>query len=304
MCSSDLAASPAPAPFAAQQVTPQPPPPPPRYPQRPGGQPGYQHGPQPAYQGQPDYNPGPHPGYPPPGYPQGQRPGYPQPGHPGYPQGQPGYPQGRPGYGQPPYQGQPPGYPQAAYQGQPGYGQPGQQGQPGYGQYPYQQAYAGTAARPEKRKKSGLKRVLVSFIVLAVLLMAGAAAYLVLKPDLSRFGIGTPQAQPGATGTQVTPSALGAQPRVVLTSEEVKGGDTYSVTASGFSPGETVQLTWTGPTQGTMGSGPADAGGVHSVGPIVERDPPGSYEIIATGLKSGLTAKTPLEVVAAEAPDN
>jgi hypothetical protein len=142
--------------------------------------------------------------------------------------------------------------------------------------------------------------------VIAVLLMAGAAAYLVFKPDLSRFGIGTAQASPaaGADGTSGTPSALGAQPRVVLTTEEVKGGETYSVTASGFSPGETVQLTWTGPTKGTMGSGPADGAGVHSMGPIVERDPPGSYQIIATGLQSGRTAQTPLQVLAADAPDN
>jgi hypothetical protein len=146
--------------------------------------------------------------------------------------------------------------------------------------------------------------VLVGFIVLAVLLMAGAAAYLVFRPDLSRFGIGTPQARSAGAGTEVTPSALGVQPRVVLTNTEVKGGETYSVTASGFIPGEIVQLTWTGATRGTMGSGPADPAGVHTMGPVVERDPPGNYEIIATGLQSGRTAKTPLRVVADEAPDN
>ena len=275
---------PAPVPFAAVQITPQPPPAPLGHQQPP---PGHAQGQQPGYHGQPYYNPGPQPGQP-----QQQ---------PGYPQQQPGYPHGQPGHSvYQVYQGQP-GYPQPTYQGQPGYGQPVQQAQAGYGPY-QQQAYS----RPpqQRRKKSGAKRVLVSFIVLAVLAMAGAAAYLVFRPDLTRFGIGTPQAASTGAASEVTPSALGVQARVVLTAEEVKGGDTYSVTATGFNPGEIVELTWTGPTQGTMGSGPADPGGIHIMGPIVERDPPGTYEIIATGLQSGRTAKTPLEVVASDAPDN
>ena len=50
--------------------------------------------------------------------------------------------------------------------------------------------------------------------------------------------------------------------------------------------GETVRLTWTGPTNGTMGSGPADANGNHSMGPVVERDPPGNYQIIGLGTRA------------------
>jgi hypothetical protein len=137
-----------------------------------------------------------------------------------------------------------------------------------------------------------------------VLLMAGAAAYLVFKPDLSRFGIGTAQATPADAAGEPTDAPLAAQPRVVLTTPKVKGGETYSVTASGFAPGETVQLTWTGPTRGTMGQGPADGSGVHSMGPILERDPPGNYQIIATGLQSGRRAQTPLQVLSSNASDN
>ena len=40
------------------------------------------------------------------------------------------------------------------------------------------------------------------------------------------------------------------------------------------------------------------------MGPVVERDPPGNYQIIATGLRSGRTAQTALEVLAADATEN
>ncbi|MGH3853024.1 MAG: hypothetical protein ACRDR6_05910 [Pseudonocardiaceae bacterium] len=36
--------------------------------------------------------------------------------------------------------------------------------------------------------------------------------------------------------------------RLVLSTAQVKIGDTYSATASGFSPGETVRFFWTGPS--------------------------------------------------------
>jgi hypothetical protein len=59
-----------------------------------------------------------------------------------------------------------------------------------------------------------------------------------------------------------------------------------------------VRFSWTGPTNGEMGTFPADSSGNTGVrGPIVEKDPPGSYRIIATGLGSGRVVSAPLQVL-------
>jgi hypothetical protein len=86
-------------------------------------------------------------------------------------------------------------------------------------------------------------------------------------------------------------------PRLVLSTSRVKIGDTYSATASGFSPKEGVRFSWTGPTNGVMDVFPADSGGRAIHGGILERDPPGHYMIIATGLISKRTASAALQVV-------
>ena len=85
--------------------------------------------------------------------------------------------------------------------------------------------------------------------------------------------------------------------RVDLTTPEVQIGRSYRAGMSGFAAGEQVRVTWTGPTSGEMGAFTADESGRTEVrGPIIERDPPGDYRIIATGLRSGFTAFAPLRV--------
>jgi hypothetical protein len=93
-------------------------------------------------------------------------------------------------------------------------------------------------------------------------------------------------------------SQVNTVPRLELSTTQVKKGDNYSVTASGFEPGEDVQFLWTGPTCGKMApSPPVDLGGRTTLGGIVENDPPGDYTIVAIGLKSKLTAFLPGLVV-------
>jgi hypothetical protein len=59
-----------------------------------------------------------------------------------------------------------------------------------------------------------------------------------------------------------------------------------------------VLFSWTGPTSGAMGTFPADSSGNTGVpSPILEKDPPGSYRIIATGLRSGRADSAPLQVL-------
>lgn len=93
-------------------------------------------------------------------------------------------------------------------------------------------------------------------------------------------------------------SAGSTAPRVDLTTSQVHIGRSYFAAASGFSPGEEVRFSWAGPTRGVMGTFAADPAGRANVrGPIMEKDPPGSYQIIATGLASGHTVAAPLQVL-------
>ena len=84
---------------------------------------------------------------------------------------------------------------------------------------------------------------------------------------------------------------------LTLSKPQVKISDTYYANARGFSPGENVRFSWTGQTSGMMGDFPADSGGRTSSGSVFERDPPGNYTIIVTGLISGRTASAELQVV-------
>jgi hypothetical protein len=85
--------------------------------------------------------------------------------------------------------------------------------------------------------------------------------------------------------------------QLMLSTSQVKIGDTYFATASGFSPGEDVQFSWTGPTNGVMGVFPTDSDGGATSGAIVENDPPGNYTITVTGLTSRLTTSADLQVI-------
>jgi actin-like ATPase involved in cell morphogenesis len=118
----------------------------------------------------------------------------------------------------------------------------------------------------------GKQRGLVTIIVLALLVAGGVAAWVLLRPS--------------------TPSA-----QLVLSSSAVKIGDSYTIRATGFTVGELVEITWTGPTQGSMGAAPADASGARTQGPILERDPVGQYLIVATGRRSGRSVQAPLTVL-------
>ncbi len=90
--------------------------------------------------------------------------------------------------------------------------------------------------------------------------------------------------------------AAADSPRLVLSSSQVKVGDTYSITASGFSPGEDVRFSWAGPTSGTIGVFRANTDGSTTHGGILEKDPPGAYAITAIGLTSGRIVSSQLVV--------
>ncbi|HEY4003992.1 MAG TPA: hypothetical protein VGM60_02235 [Pseudonocardia sp.] len=98
-----------------------------------------------------------------------------------------------------------------------------------------------------------------------------------------------------------TDRAVTGPPRLLLTTSQVHIGGSYFATVDGFARGEGVRFSWTGPTDGVMGVYAADSNGHSGVrGPIVEQDPPGNYQIIATGLTSRRTVAKPLRVLAAE----
>jgi actin-like ATPase involved in cell morphogenesis len=84
--------------------------------------------------------------------------------------------------------------------------------------------------------------------------------------------------------------------RLELSTRQVTIGDSYVATASGFSPGEGVQFSWTGPTDGVLDIVPASSDGRTSHR-IVERHPPGKYTIFVIGLTSKRTARAALDVV-------
>jgi len=93
-------------------------------------------------------------------------------------------------------------------------------------------------------------------------------------------------------------AARAEPPRLALTTAQVHADGAYFATATGFLPGEPVQFSWTGPTNGVMGpAAPADQQGRAVHGPIIEKDPRGAYQIIATGLTSRHTATAPLRVL-------
>lgn len=125
----------------------------------------------------------------------------------------------------------------------------------------------GRASRADRRPH---RRWLLLITVSALVIAAAATAFVLRK-------------QPSA--------------RLVLSTSQVRIGSTYSATASGFSPREGVRFSWTGPTKGVMDVFPADLSGSVTHGGILERDPPGHYTIIATGLTSRRTASAVLQVL-------
>jgi serine/threonine-protein kinase len=130
-----------------------------------------------------------------------------------------------------------------------------------------------TITTDRRRRRRWLQLIIASALVIAV----AATAFVLLKPPSVDVGTGAA--------------------RLVLSTSQVAIGGAYLVAASGFSSGEDVRFSWTGPSDGVMGAFPADSGGNSSPGPVLERDPPGIYTITATGLTSGRIASTELQVV-------
>jgi actin-like ATPase involved in cell morphogenesis len=137
---------------------------------------------------------------------------------------------------------------------------------------------------PPAPRDSRRRVLLIGAAVLIVLALAAAAYLVLVRPAAS--------GSTGSTGTAATA-------QVTLTTSRVRYNDTYFVTATGFEPGEKVTFSWTGPTNGVMDSFPTDPTGRKTHGPVIERDPPGKYVIIATGESSGRTATVDLEVLPA-----
>ncbi|HEX4361363.1 MAG TPA: Hsp70 family protein [Pseudonocardia sp.] len=137
---------------------------------------------------------------------------------------------------------------------------------------PTERHHVGAPPAPMRPQRRGL---LVGALALAVLALAVTTYLLVLRPT--------------------TANADTAQ--LSLTTSQVRIGDSYFSTASGFLPGEKVMFSWTGPTNGVMSADPADPNGRTTHGPIIERDPPGDYVIIATGQTSGRRATATIEVL-------
>jgi hypothetical protein len=121
------------------------------------------------------------------------------------------------------------------------------------------------------------------WLLLAALVIAIAASvFALLKPAIVNTGTGAA--------------------RLALSTAQVKIGDSHFISASGFSPGEAVRFSWTGPSDGVMGIFSTDSGGNKSPDPVFERHPPGSYTIAVTGLTSGRTASAGLQVITGTGP--
>jgi hypothetical protein len=139
---------------------------------------------------------------------------------------------------------------------------------------------SGSADWQQRRRAatSPVRRQLALAAVVVVTFAAAATVFILFRPS----GV-----------SAATPIA-----RIALTTSRVRMGECYVATAAGFTPGEQVRFSWTGPTNGEMGVFPADSSGNTGVrGPILEKDPPGSYQIIATGLGSGRVTSAPLQVL-------
>lgn len=102
-----------------------------------------------------------------------------------------------------------------------------------------------------------------------------------------------------AAGSPATAGSAGSvQPAVVLSAPQVQLGHQYSLSAAGFAPGETVTFSWTGPTSGVIGTASAGPDGNAAMpNPIIEKDPPGTYTITATGTDPANTATADLHVI-------
>lgn len=126
------------------------------------------------------------------------------------------------------------------------------------------------------------KRISAGVIIPGIAIVFGCIVLLTTVIGLGRGAAATDEPQ--------------VSPQVGLSTHQVKGGEIYFATVSGFSPSEDVKLTWSGPTNGLMGVLHADSRGSASLGPIHEADPPGTYAITAIGLTSGQMTSTKLVV--------
>jgi actin-like ATPase involved in cell morphogenesis len=151
---------------------------------------------------------------------------------------------------------------------------------PGAGPSPWEEPVRPPPESAETRGGPARRLLLIGIAVAIVLVVAVVVYILAVRP----------------------PAVAATSAQLSLTSSQVKMGTTYLATATGFAPNEKVKFSWTGPTNGMMDDLPADATGKKVQGPILERDPPGNYVIIASGLTSGRSATARLQVLAADPP--
>jgi hypothetical protein len=99
-----------------------------------------------------------------------------------------------------------------------------------------------------------------------------------------------------SSASPTAPLTVTGTPRLALTNASVADGATYTATATGFLPHESVSFTWSGPTPGAWGTF-ADASGNATMTVVDEEAAPGSYTMSARGAISGGTPTATLLVV-------
>ena len=83
---------------------------------------------------------------------------------------------------------------------------------------------------------------------------------------------------------------------ITLSATQGAAGSALTVTASGFRPGETVQVTFNGPN---VAQGTADTNGSVSVNFTVPSLAPGQYNVVASGQTTGVSQPASFTIVAA-----
>ena len=129
--------------------------------------------------------------------------------------------------------------------------------------------------------------VVVLVLVLAALVMAPATAL----GQATGAATSTPTVSANTTATvpaNTTPMATPqAGPALQLSSSSGLPGSTVTANGSGFTPGETVDVTFNGQS---VGSPTANTGGTFSLAFTVPNTPPGQYGVLAKGQTSGASA--------------
>jgi hypothetical protein len=98
----------------------------------------------------------------------------------------------------------------------------------------------------------------------------------------------------GATAS--APLTVTGNPQLSLSRTSISVGGSYTATATGFLPHESVSFVWSGPTPGASGAF-ADVSGNTTMTVADEEAVPGTYTMFARGAVSGDSATVTLVVV-------